>query len=62
MTYTKDGRVIRDLGTFGLWLGRFFFDAQILHITTAEDNVFVYAIGRRDLFLGVLLSPFGTKG
>jgi hypothetical protein len=62
-TYAHDGGIVRDDRRLVL-LGRCgFFNAQILHITATEDDIFVDLVGWEDLLLGVATSAaLSTKG
>jgi hypothetical protein len=62
-TYPKNSRVIRNPGRLGLciFLGLFLGDADIAHIATTEDDVFVNSRGRGDLLRWVLAATLRAK-
>ena len=63
-TYTKNSRVIWNPRR--LWLRILFCllisDADVLHVATPEDDVFVDIRGRGNLFCGVASTALGAKG
>jgi hypothetical protein len=50
------------LRALGFWLVFLLGDADILHITASEDNVFVDTRGRREFFARVASTPFCAVG
>jgi hypothetical protein len=62
-SYTHDGGVIGNAWRFRLCVLLLLFlrDADILHITASEDNVFIDTGGRRDLIARTAPSPFRAK-
>ena len=60
-TYTKNGRVVRYLRWLRLFFLLFLSYADVLDITTPEDNVIVDAGRRRNLFHRVATSALSSK-
>lgn len=60
-TYSKNGGIIGNLG--GRWLVFFgrFFNAQVLYIGSAKDNVLIDAIGASNLVFGVVATTLRTE-
>jgi hypothetical protein len=60
-TYSNDSRIIWHGRCFVLLETRVLLDSKVLHVTAAKDDVLVYLIRWRYLFLRLPPSPLGAE-